>query len=139
MTDGQAPNGFRLASWAALGWNAIGVMMYLSSVGVFGDPTEGMGEAERRVARSIPGIVTGAFAIGAFAGFGGAVGLVMRRAWAVPALLVSLVGLLVLEGWILASAVNRATFGAGIAVMVTVGALLIAALAIHGRRRGWLA
>lgn len=137
-TSGTVPGWFRLAGWAAVAWNAIGVMMYLSSVGVFGDPTAGMSDEQRRVARAIPAVVTGAFAVGAFTGLAGAIGLAMRRAWAQPTLVVSLVPLLVLEGWLLSTPANRATFGVGVPVMVIAGAVLIAALAIQGRRRGWL-
>jgi hypothetical protein len=112
--------------------------MYLSSIGVFGDPMSGMSEAERAAASSIPGWITGAFAVGTFTGLVGSLGLLLRKSWAQPALIVSLVALLVLEGWILffSGAVDQ--FGLAVPIMVSGGAILLAWLATHARTRGWL-
>ena len=133
------PVWFKLAAIAALVWNAFGVVMYLSAVGVFGDPMAGLSEAERAAAASIPTWIMGAFAIGTFAGLAGSLGLVLRKGWALPLLIVSLAALLVLEGWILflSGAVDQ--FGMAVPIMVVAGALLLAWLAGHARRRGWLA
>lgn len=138
LAAGAVPGWFRVASIVALGWNAIGVFMYLSSVGVFGDPSAGM-SADQQAAAAMPVWITAAFAIGTFAGLGGALGLVLRKGWAAPVLYLSLAALILLEGWILISAERRALFGAGVPVMVLVGAGAIAWLASHARRRGWLA
>ncbi len=126
-----------LALLAAI-WNAFGVAMYLSSVGMFGDPMAGLSQAERAAASSIPDWITGAFAIGTFAGLIGSVGLLLGRAWAQPLLLVSLLALLVLEGWIVFFSGALEQFGLAVPVAVSAGAILIAWLATHARRRGWL-
>ncbi len=133
-----APTWFRIAALVALLWNAFGVAMYLSSVGVFGDPAAGLSDAERTAAAAIPASIIGAFAIGTFAGLLGSLGLVLRRRWAMPVLLVSLVALLVLEGWIVFLSGSVAIFGLAVPVMVTAGAILLAWLAGHASRRGWL-
>ena len=132
------PTWFRAAALLAVLWNAFGVAMYLSSVGLFGDPTTGLSEAERAAASSIPTWITGAFAIGTFAGLIGSLGLVLRKAWAQPVLIVSLIALLVLEGWILFFSGALEQFGLAVPVMVSAGAILLAWLATHARRRGWL-
>ena len=134
----SAPGWFRIAALVALLWNAFGVAMYLSSVGLFGDPTAGLNETERAAAESIPGWITGAFAIGTFAGLIGSAGLVLRRAWAQPVLIVSLIALLVLEGWIVFFSGALESFGLAVPIMVTAGALILAWLATHARGRGWL-
>src|SRR3546814_8945952 len=41
------PTWFRIVALLAVLWNAFGVAMYLSSVGIFGDPMAGLSEAER--------------------------------------------------------------------------------------------
>jgi len=133
-----APGWFRLVALLAVVWNAFGVAMYLSSVGVFGDPMAGLSEAERAAASSIPGWITGAFAIGTFAGLIGSLGLVLRKSWAQPVLIVSLIGLLVLEGWIVFFSGALEMFGLAVPIMVSVGAILLAWLAVHARGRGWL-
>lgn len=135
----SAPRWFRIAALLGLAWNAFGVAMYLSSVGVFGDPMAGLSEAERAAASSIPAWITGAFAIGTFAGLVGSLGLLLRKAWAQPVLIVSLVALLVLEGWIIFLSGALETFGLAVPVTVSAGAILLVWLATHARRRGWLA
>jgi hypothetical protein len=132
------PSWFRIAALLAVVWNAFGVVMYLSSVGMFGDPMAGLDEAQQAAASSIPAWITGAFAIGTLAGLIGSIGLVLRKSWAVPVLIVSLIGLLVLEGWILFFSGHRDAFGLGVPIMVSAGAILIAWLAIRARGRGWL-
>jgi hypothetical protein len=132
------PSWFRVVAILAVIWNAFGVIMYLSSVGVFGDPMAGLSEAERAAASSIPGWITGAFAVGTFAGLLGSLGLLLRKAWAQPVLIVSLIGLLVLEGWILFFSGAVEVFGVAVPIMVSAGAILLAWVASHARRRGWL-
>src|SRR3546814_847631 len=73
------PTWFRIVALLAVLWNAFGVAMYLSSVGIFGEPMAGLSEAERAAASSIPSWITGAFAIGTFAGLIGRLGLVLHR------------------------------------------------------------
>jgi hypothetical protein len=132
------PSWFRIVALVAIVWNAFGVFMYLHSVGVFGDPMTDMTEAQRTAAASIPAAIKGAFALGTFAGLIGSLGLQLRKRWAWPVLLVSLVALVVLEGWIVFLSGHRDAFGLGIPITVTVGALLLAWLAHHARQRGWL-
>ena len=133
-----APGWFRLVALLAAVWNAFGVAMYLSSVGMFGDPMAGLSEAERAAASSIPPLITSAFAIGTLTGLIGSVGLLARKAWAQPVLIVSLIALLVLEGWILFLSGAVEMFGLAVPIMVSAGAILLAWLATHARRRGWL-
>lgn len=133
------PDWFRVAGAIAIIWNAFGVVMYLSSVGMFGDQAAGLSEAERAAAASIPGWITGAFAIGTFAGLIGSFGLALRKAWAEPVLIVSLIALLVLEGWIVFFSGALEMFGLAVPIMVSIGTILLAGLANYARRRAWLA
>ena len=132
------PGWFRGVALLAALWNAFGVAMYLSSVGVLGDAVAGLSETERAAAESIPGWITGAFAIGTFAGLIGSVGLLLARSWAQPVLILSMAALLVLEGWILFFSGAVEAFGLAVPVAVSVGAILLASLATHARGRGWL-
>ena len=132
------PGWFQVVALLAVLWNLFGVAMYLSSVGIFGDPMAGLSEAERAAASSIPPLITSAFAIGTFTGLIGSLGLLLRKAWAQPVLIVSLIALLVLEGWILFLSGAVEMFGLAVPIMVSAGAILLAWLATHARRRGWL-
>jgi hypothetical protein len=132
------PNWFRIVALIAIAWNVVGVTMYLSSVGMFGDPMAGLSKGERAAAASIPGWITGAFAIGTFAGLIGSVGLLLRKAWSRPVLLISAAALLVLEGWIIFFSDALEMFGLAVPITVSVGAILLAWLATHARKHGWL-
>jgi hypothetical protein len=136
-TRASSPGWFRAVALLAVLWNAFGVAMYLSSVGVFGDAAD-LSEAQRAAAESIPGWITGAFAIGTFAGLIGSLGLLLRKAWAQPVLIVSMIALLVLEGWILFFSGAVEHFGLAVPIMVSAGAILLSWLATHARKRAWL-
>ncbi len=133
------PAWFRIVALVAVLWNAFGVFQYLSSVGLFGDPMASLTDVQRAAAESIPAAVTGAFAIGTIAGLLGSVGLLLRKRWALPLLVLSLLALIVLEGWIVfMSGALEAFGGVGLPAMIVVVALLLAWLAWHARQRGWL-
>lgn len=138
IAPSAAPGWFRAVAWLAVLWNAVGVFMYLHSVGVFGDPMTDLSEAERAAAESLPALITAAFAVGTFAGLIGSLGLALLKRWAWPVLLLSAVALLVLEGWVLFLSGHREAFGLAIPVTVAVVAALLAWLAHHARARGWL-
>jgi hypothetical protein len=133
------PVWFRIVALLAILWNAFGAFQYLSSVGLFGDPTGGMTDVQRAAAQGIPAAITGAFAIATWAGLIGSLGLFLGKRWALPMLVLSLLGCLALEGWIVFLSGALEAFG-GIALPATivVVALLLAWLAWHARRRGWL-
>ena len=134
----STPGWIRWAALIAILWNAFGVAMYLDSVGVFGDPLEGLSEAERALATTLPTWVTAAFATGTFAGLLGSLGLLLRRRWARPVLLVSLAALLLLEGWIVFLSGAVKLFGLAVPITVVIGAVLLAWLAGRADRSGWL-
>ena len=133
------PAWFRIVALLAVLWNAFGFFQYLSTVGLFGDPMNGMTDVQRAAAESIPPAIIGAFAIGTLAGLIGSLGLLLRKSWALPILVLSLLGCVALEGWIVFLSGALEAFG-GIALPATIVlvALLLAWLAWHARQRGWL-
>jgi CHASE2 domain-containing sensor protein len=98
----------------------------------------GMSEAERSAAASIPSWITGMFAIGTFAGLIGSIGLILRKAWAQPVLIGSSIALLVLEGWVVFFSGALEQFGLAVPILVSVGAIVLAAMATNARNKGWL-
>lgn len=133
------PAWFRIVALIAVLWNAFGVFQYLSSVGLFGDPMTGMTPEQRAAAESIPPAIIGAFALGTFAGLIGSLGLLLRKRWALPVLVLSLLALIALEGWIVFLSGALDLFGgAGLPITIVLVSALLAWLAWHAHRRGWL-
>jgi len=135
----QPPSWFRIAAVIAVLWNAFGVLQYLISVGLFGDPHATLDPAQRAAAEAIPAHVIGAFAIGTFTGLIGSIGLLLRKKWGPPVLVVSLLGLAALEGWIVfVSGLLEMFGGIALPLTITIVAALLVWLAYYARARGWL-
>ena len=138
--DPKPPAWFWIVAALGLLWELFGVAMYLMHVGVLPNSGE-MSEAERSLMESSPTWVTGLFAIGVFAGALGALALILRRRWARPLLILSLVAVILqFGGWLLATdaiAVIGPSVFAMPALIVAV-AILLPWLASVGVRRGWL-
>lgn len=137
----RAPGWFRLLAVLGLVWNGFGVYMYLSKVGMFGDPLIGLDQAHRNLAATVPSWVTAAFAVAVFAGLIGALLLVMLKRLAKPMLVLSLLAVLVQCGWIVGMSNARAVEGNMALMMpglITLVAILLVWLAMVGDRKGWL-
>ena len=79
----------------ALLWNLIGAMAYLSEAFIT-DEGKAMLAADRlELMENTPAWATAAFAISVWAGVLGSIGLLIRKKWARPVLLLSLFGILV--------------------------------------------
>ena len=138
---GKIPTWFRVVAVAGLLWELFGVAMYLMHVGILPNDTSQMSEAEQSLMASSPTFVTALFAIGVFAGAIGALGLVMRRRWARPVLIVSLVAVVLQFGsWLLLTDAI-AVVGPTVFVMpliIVLVALALVWLAGMAGQRDWL-
>jgi hypothetical protein len=141
MTGSKPPTWFWAVAVLGLLWELFGVAMYLMHVGVLPNAQE-MSEAERSLMEASPMWVTGLFAIGVFSGALGALGLVLRRRWARPLLLLSLAAVILqFGGWLLMTDAI-AVIGPSVFVMpaiIVAVAILLAWVATTASRRGWLA
>lgn len=137
---GKPPVWFWVIAVLGLLWELFGVAMYLMHVGVIPNSQE-MSEAERSLMEASPMWVTGLFAIGVFAGALGALCLVLRRRWARPLLLLSLVAVILqFGGWLLMTDAI-AVIGPSVFVMpavIVAVAILLAWISTIALRRGWL-
>ena len=140
VRDARPPTWFWIVAVLGLLWELFGVAMYLMHVGVLPNSGE-MSEAERSLMESSPIWVTALFAIGVFGGALGTLGLLLRKRWARPLLILSLAAVILqFGGWLLATdaiAIIGPSVFAMPAVIVVV-AILLAWLASIAVRRGWL-
>ena len=91
----KPPAWFWIVSVVALLWNLLGAMAYLAQAFIT-DEGKGMLPADQlELLENTPAWATAAFAIAVWGGVLGCIGLLVRKKWARPVLLVSLLGILV--------------------------------------------
>jgi CHASE2 domain-containing sensor protein len=93
-TKVKPPAWFWIVSVLALLWNLAGAMAYIGQAYMPDEVLAAMTEAERNLYENQPAWVTGAFAIAVWGGTLGCIFLLLRKKWAKPVFIVSLIGLI---------------------------------------------
>ncbi|MDZ7643377.1 MAG: hypothetical protein U5K76_03545 [Woeseiaceae bacterium] len=139
--DAKPDRSYWVISIVALLWNLFGVMAYIMQVTMTPEAMAELPEEQRMLYADIPAWVTGAYAIAVFAGTLGAIGLLLRKVWAVAMFAVSLVAIFLQMGHTLFMSEALAVFGwtgAILPLLVIVIALILVAFARTSRRKGIL-
>jgi len=132
---------FYWISGAALLWNITGIVAYVSQVSMSPETLASLPEAQRALYENVPAWATAAYAIAVNAGALGCVLLLLRKALALPVLVVSLVGVLVQFGhaWFMSPALE--VMGASTVVfplvIMGIGVYLIW-VANDAKSKGWI-
>lgn len=132
---------FWIVAVLALVWNLFGVLMFWQNLAMTPEAIAALPDAQRQVTLARPDWTFVPFGIGTVAGVIGAVCLLMRTRWAVPLLLLSLLGIALLFGAIYAVTPVWALMGARGAVFPVVLVLIGLFLWLYARKaagRGWL-
>jgi len=90
-TSVKPPTWFWVVSVLALLWNLLGVSSYLMQAYTSIEQLEAMSQAERALYEGQPAWVTACFAIAVFSGTIAAIALLLRKKWAKPVFIISLV------------------------------------------------
>ncbi|MGI9551733.1 MAG: hypothetical protein ACR2MT_11065 [Aurantibacter sp.] len=91
----KPPAWFWVVSVLALVWNIMGAMAYLGSVYMTDETKAEMTTEQLSLMEAAPAWATAAFAIAVWGGLLGCVALILRKKWARPVLMISLLGILV--------------------------------------------
>ncbi len=91
----KPPVWFWIVSGVALLWNLLGAMVYLAQAFITDEGKAMLPADKLELMENTPAWATAAFAIAVWAGVLGCIGLLVRKKWARPVLLVSLLGILV--------------------------------------------
>ena len=89
------PGWIKWASIAFLIWNLIGIVTFCGQWYVAHNALETLPPDQQAMWRVMPGWAWAAYAIAVFGGTVGAIGLVMRRGWAVAAYVIGLIAVLI--------------------------------------------
>jgi hypothetical protein len=133
---------FWIISIVGLIWNGLGAMNYLAQTGMSDEYKDVLTPDQLALVEATPAWVTGAFALAVWGGVLGCIALLLRKKWAKPILLVSLIGVLaqIGYGWFMTNAVDLYGTVQGIVIpalviLIGIGLYLFAK---SGIRKGWL-
>lgn len=141
-TQPLPPAWYRVVAALAVAWMLFGLFALSQDLGGNEAMRAQMSDVERQLYDSRPTWLIGAYAVAVLAGLIGAIGLVMRRLWAVPALALSLVAAIVQFVYTFTAMRAIELLGPAVALpfpivilSIGVGLLMIGRTA---RARGWL-
>ena len=141
MNNSTAPKWLTATAILALIWNALGCVAYLADVRTTPEEIAALPLAQQQLLASRPAWAIAGSAVAVWAGLFGSLGLVLRRRWAFPLLVASLIGVLVQDYAMFV--VARVIDVLGIVPLVLQSlvlliAVLLVLLARKGVAQGWL-
>jgi hypothetical protein len=138
--SGNPPIWYWVAAVGAVLFECLGCIFYLAEVRLTPEQIATLPLDQAAMLSARPGWYYAAFGVAVWVGLAGSVGLLLRRAWAVPALLVSLIAVVVQFSAVLIVPQMRtvssdALLGPIVVALVCYGIFMLSRLA---KRRGWL-
>ncbi|UII80493.1 hypothetical protein [Flagellimonas sp. CMM7] len=137
----KSPVWFWVVSVIALLWNLMGLSAYLADAYTSIEQLEQMSQEVRELYEGRPAWATAGFAIAVFAGTIGSIGLLLRKKWARPLLLLSVLGSIVLNIHTFFLSTALEVMGSNIVIMpivVIVFGIYLVFFAKKGIQKGWL-
>ncbi len=137
----KPPTWFWVVSILALLWNLAGVGAYLMDAFMPVEALEAMTQEQRELHESRPPWVTGAYAIAVWGGVLGCIALLLRKKWARPVLLISLIGVIGHQIYMYFLSNTFEVMGSGsmalpmLVLIISVGLVYFARMA---HNKGWL-
>ncbi len=140
--NGRPTTNFWIIGGAALVWNLIGILFYVSEVTATPDAmAEGFSQAQIDFLTGKPVWATAAFAIAVNAGAVGSLFLLLRKAWAVPMFVLSLAGVLVQNVHAFGLANGLEVWGTNALILPALVVIISLALLLYShatKKRGWI-
>ncbi len=137
----KAPMWFIIVAVLAVIWDAMGVMAYITTMTISAEDMAEMTQAEQAIHNATPAWANGAFAIAVFGGLIGSLLLLLKKSWALPLLIISLLAILVQMYNAFFIMDSYAVFGPGgiiMPIMVIVIAILLVWLAKSAKSKNWI-
>lgn len=141
MHAAKRPSSFPVVAVLALLWNLLGLFSFYMHVTAGADIVATWPEAQQQIAAATPRWIFVPFAIATIGGVLGSLGLLLGKRWAVPVLLLSLLGIIVQFGAYYIITPTWALTGMGGAALPLCIALVGLFLWHYARKaaaRGWL-
>ena len=136
------PKWFKVVAVVALLWNLLGCFAFASDLKLSPDDVAKLSAAQQTLYAARAGWAVASTAVAVLGGALGCIGLLMRRKWAFPVLVLSLIGIVV-QDFGLFVLVDGAALAGSVAVVMQTIVLAIGIglvwLSRKGIARGWLA
>lgn len=142
VLNGKPTTTFWIVGGAALVWNLFGLVFYIGHVTISPEALAAMPQLQQDFFTGTPTWATAAFALGVNAGVLGSLFLLLRKAWAVPMFVLSLVSVIVqdIDAFVLRDGFSVVGInGIIIPSMVVVIAIALLFYARDTKEKGWLA
>ena len=140
--DIRPPTWFRIASWLALLWMLSGAAAFMADLTTDEAALAQMTAAQRELYEARPPWLFAVYAVAIVTGLAGAIGLLLRKAWAIPALAVSLVAVAIQFGYTIfgMQAIERvgAAQAVSLPIVVFVAGSLMLWLALTAKKSRWI-
>lgn len=135
------PRSFWIVAVLALLWSCAGCFAYVTQTSMGDAELSKLPKAQRDIWAMMPGWVTGAYAIAVWSGLVASIALLLRRAWARPLYIISLIAVIVQFGWTFLATPIMTTVGPSAipfpAFIITAAAAL-SWFSGHATLKGWL-
>lgn len=137
----STPTWFKIVAVVALLWNLLGCLAFFSDLRLTPEDLAKLPEAQQTLYASRPGWAVAATGVAVFGGVIGCIGLLLRKKWALPVFVLSLLGILAQDFGMFVLA--KDTSLAGPVAVVMQGIVLVIGIGLvwlsrKGIARGWL-
>ena len=136
----NTPTWFKIVAVVALLWNLLGCFAFFSDLRLSPADLAKLPEAQQALYAARPGWAVAATAVAVFGGVLGSIGLLLRKKWALPVFVLSLLGILVQDFglFVLAKGASLAGPVAGVMQGIVLAVIGLVLLSRKGIARGWL-
>ena len=135
------PKWFKITAIIAIIWNLLGVLAFFGHITMTPDTLATLSVAEQDLYKNMPLWATIAFAIAVFSGLFGSIGLLLKKAFCLPLLVISLISLIIqdIHSFLMINTIE--VYGAQAVIMPTavmVIAILLIIMANKAKNNHWI-
>ena len=142
LSEVRTPKWYRVASWLALLWMLSGTAAFVMDLMTDEAALARMSPTQREIYEARPVWLFAVYAVATASGVAGAIGLLLRKAWAVRALALSLVAVVIQFGYTLfgLQVIERVgpVEALPLPIFIFVAGALVLWLALTAKKAGWI-
>lgn len=138
----SVPRWFKIVAIIAIVWNVLGLFAFLAQIMMTEEMINQLPEADQTLHRETPMWVNIVFGISVIAGTAGSIGLLLRHAWSIPVLAISLLAVAAQLSYMFFMSNIFEVKGIAAAILpmcILAIAVLLLILSLQAKQKGWFA